>query len=138
VVSVLGSLRNRATETSSALAAAAGFVAAQAAALVVIASALLVATATSSAHKLWIPLAEVALVLLVAFTLLACARALLARRAAARSPVVLAELLCLPVGYSLGPQAGLWLVAGPLLFSALAVLLLLAAPSSRAQLKRGI
>jgi hypothetical protein len=65
-----------------------------------------------------------------------CARGLLALRPAARTPVVVIQLLALPVGYSLGFQAGLLAYGAPILVSALAVLYLLFTPPARKALDR--
>jgi hypothetical protein len=59
------------------------------------------------------------------------ARALLRLRPAARSPIVVLELLALPVSYSLGFQAGRIGFGGPIMASALAVLFLLFTPPVR-------
>src|SRR6266568_97665 len=77
-----------------------------------------------------------ALALLGAVVLVSCARGLLAQRPAARTPVVVLELLALPVSYSLGFQAGLLAYGVPIMFSALAVLYLLFTPAARAVLDR--
>ncbi len=71
-----------------------------------------------------------------AAVLAAAARALLRLRPAARTPVVVLELLALPVAYSLAFQAGLVEYGGPLLVVALAVLFLLFSPPARAVLDR--
>ena len=65
-----------------------------------------------------------------------CGRGLLRLRPAARSPVILVQLLAVPVGYSLGIQAGRPLVGVPILLVAIAVLVLLLLPSSRQALDR--
>ncbi len=75
-----------------------------------------------------------AMALLGAVILVSCARGLLAQRPAARTPVVVLELLALPVSYSLGFQAGLPAYGVPIMFSALAVLYLLFTPAARAVL----
>ena len=64
------------------------------------------------------------------------ARGLARLRPVARTPVVVLELLCLPVGYSLGFQAGLPQYGGPILVLALVVLYLLFTPPARAVLDR--
>ncbi|MCW2496610.1 hypothetical protein [Jatrophihabitans sp.] len=55
---------------------------------------------------------------------------------AARTPIVVIELLALPVSYSLAFQAGLVEYGGPILLAALAVLYLLFTPAARAALDR--
>ena len=57
-------------------------------------------------------------------------------RPSARSPVLVLELLALPVSYSLAIQAGRVGYGGPILISALAVLYLLFTPSAREILNR--
>jgi hypothetical protein len=77
-----------------------------------------------------------ALAALGALVLGSCARGLLRLRPAARTPVVVLEVLALPVGYSLAFQAGLVGYGGPILVAALAVLYLLFTPPARAALDR--
>jgi len=64
--------------------------------------------------------------------LLLLARALLRLRTWARSPLVVLQILALPVGYSLGFQAGLIGYGGPILLLAVAELYLLFTPEARA------
>jgi len=64
------------------------------------------------------------------------ARGLQHLRPAARTPVVVLQLLALPVSYSLAFQAGLVGYGGPILVAALAVLYLLFTPPARAALDR--
>lgn len=61
----------------------------------------------------------------------ALARAVNRRRGWARSPLVVLELLALPVGVGLA-QGGVWLLAAAVLGSAAVVLYLLATPPARA------
>jgi hypothetical protein len=78
-----------------------------------------------------------ALIALVGAAALAFAgRALWQLRPAARSPVVVIQVLALPVGYSLGFQAGRIGYGGPIMLVALAVLFLLFTPPVRAVLDR--
>ena len=86
--------------------------------------------------RLWAALAIVAFALGGAALLGFCARGLSRLRVSARTPVVLVQLLALPVGYSLGFQAGRLAVAAPILAVALAVLVLLFTPTARAALDR--
>ncbi len=79
-----------------------------------------------------------ALAVLGAAALMFGARALLHLRAAARSPIVVLQLLALPVGYSLGIQAGRIGFGGPIMLAALVVLFLLFTPPVRAVLDREI
>ena len=63
-------------------------------------------------------------------------RGLLRLRPAARTPVIVLELLALPVSYSLAFQAHRVEYGGPILLAALAVLYLLFTPPARAALDR--
>jgi len=120
----------------STVRAAAGIVAAEAAALVVTALVLIVLAFVHTSTRLWAALAIVGFALLAAAILLLCARGLMRLRPSARSPVVIVQLLALPVGYSLGIQSGRMAIAGPMLAAALATLVLLATPSARRALDR--
>jgi hypothetical protein len=64
------------------------------------------------------------------------ARAVRQARSWARSPVLVLQLLALPVGYSLAFQAGLPVYGGPILLLAAAELYLLFTPQSRAAFDR--
>jgi hypothetical protein len=116
--------------------AAAGIIAVQAAALFGAAAVLIVKTIAGHPDSVARALLSAAMALLGMLVLLACARGLLALRPAARTPVVVLELLALPVSYSLGFQAGLMADGAPILLSALAVLYLLLTPAARAALDR--
>lgn len=63
-------------------------------------------------------------------------RALLRLRPAARSPVVVVQLLALPVAYSLAFQAGRIEYGAPIMVAALAVIFLLFTPPARQALDR--
>lgn len=115
---------------------AAWVVFAQAAALVVITVVLLVLAFVHSSQRLWAALPIAGFALLGAVICYLCGRGLLALRPTARSPIVLLELLALPVGFSLGVQAGRPLAGIPVLVSALAVLALLFTPTARTALNR--
>lgn len=115
---------------------AAGVVLVQSAALAVTAVVLLVLAVVHSTTRLWAALAVAGFAVLGAVVLYLCGRGLLALRPSSRSPVVLLELIALPVGYSLGIQAGRALIGLPVLVSALAVLVLLFTPTARAALDR--
>jgi hypothetical protein len=65
-----------------------------------------------------------------------CARAILRLSAAARTPVVVIELVALPVSYTLTFQAHRLEYGAPILLSALVVLYLLFTPAARAALDR--
>jgi hypothetical protein len=64
------------------------------------------------------------------------ARGIVRQRPAARAPIVVLQLLALPVGYSLAFQAGLVGYGAPILLGALTVLYLLFTPPARAALDR--
>lgn len=120
----------------SGVRAAAALVLLEAAALAVTAVVLLVLAFVHTTTRLWAAVAIVGFALLGAAVLALCARGLLRLRASARSPVILVQLLAIPVGYSLGIQAGRALVGVPILILAVSVLALLMAPSSRQALDR--
>ena len=77
-----------------------------------------------------------ALALLGAAALVFGARGLLHLRPAARTPMVVLQLLAIPVSYSLAFQAGRFAYGGPILIAALAVLYLVFTPPARAALDR--
>jgi hypothetical protein len=77
-----------------------------------------------------------AIALLGAAGLAAGARGLWHLSSAARSPIVVVQLLALPVGYSLGFQAGRIGYGGPIMAVALATLFLLFTPPVREALDR--
>jgi hypothetical protein len=79
-----------------------------------------------------------AFALLAAVALAIGARGVLRLSPAARTPIVVLELLALPVSYSLAFQAGQVAYGGPILVSALAVLYLLFTPPARAALDREV
>jgi hypothetical protein len=108
----------------------------QALALVVATLILVVKTVTAHPGSLARALLGAALAAFGALVLAACARGLLALRPAARMPVVVLELLSLPVGYSLAFQAGLIAYGGPILLAAVTVLYLLFTPPAREVLNR--
>jgi hypothetical protein len=119
-----------------AIKAAAVIVAVQATGLVVAAIVLSVLALVHTSTRLWAALSVIGFALLGALVLLVCARGLLGLRPSARSPIVLLELITLPVGYSLGIQAGRWPIGLPVLASAVAVLVLLFTPAARRALDR--
>lgn len=118
------------------LRAAAIVVLVQAGALAVTAVVLVVLAFVHSTTRLWAALAVAGFALLGALVLYLCARGLLALRPSSRSPVILLELIALPVGYSLGIQADRPVFGVPVLVSALAVLVLLFTPAARTALDR--
>jgi hypothetical protein len=110
----------------------------EALALVGIAAFYLVDTAFGSPHSVAGALLGAALALFGAGVLMLGARGLQRLRPAARTPVVVLQLLALPVSYSLAFQAGLPAVGGPILVAALAVIYLLFTPPARAALDRDL
>jgi hypothetical protein len=116
--------------------AAAGIVAAQGAALVAAAVILAVLAAVHTTTRLWAAFAIVGFALIGAVVLALCARGLTRLQPSSRSPIVLLEVICLPVTYSLGFQAGRIFVAAPIMASAIAVLGLLFTRSAREALDR--
>lgn len=120
----------------TALRVGAGIVLVQALALAVTAAALVALAFLQSTTRLWAALSVAGFALLGAAVLYLCARGLLALRPSARSPIVLLELIALPVGYSLGIQAGRLALGLPVLVSAVAVLVLLFTPAARMALDR--
>lgn len=111
-------------------------VAVEALGLLVVAMVLAGLAFVHTSNRLWAALAIVGFALLGGLVLAGCARGLLRLRPSARSPVVLIQLLALPVGYSLGIQAGRPLAGVPVLLLAVAVLVVLFTPSARAALDR--
>lgn len=108
----------------------------EAAALALTALALLVLAFVHTATRLWAGLTVAGFAVLGAVLLALCARGLLGLRPTARSPVVVVQILALPVGYSLGFQNGRMLIATPVLILAVAVLVLLLSRPSREALDR--
>lgn len=108
----------------------------EALALVAAAVALLVLIVVSETTRLWAAFTVAGFALLGAAVLYACARGIMRLRAAARSPLVLIQLLALPVAFSLGPQAGHYALGLPIMVVATAILVLLCVPAARAALER--
>ena len=111
-------------------------VALEAAALLAAAGVLLDKAITGHPAKWWAPYAEIALVLLSVAVLLLCARGILRLRPAARTPIVIVQLLALPVSFDMAFQAGLVAIGGPILIAALSVLYMLFSPAARLALDR--
>ena len=109
---------------------------AQAAGLALIAVALMIKTVSGGANSLARAAAVAGFVVGGAALLLLAASALLRLRPGARTPVLVLELLTLPVAYSLGIQAGRIWYGGPLLVSAMVLIYLLVAPATRRALGR--
>lgn len=113
---------------------AAGVACVQAAGLFAAAVVLIVKTMVGHPDSVGRALFGAAMALLGMLVLLACVRGVLALRWAARTPIIVIELLALPVSYSLGFQAGRIVYGAPILVSALAVLYLMFTPPVRAAL----
>jgi hypothetical protein len=109
---------------------------AQALALVGLAVVVVVKAFVGSPHSLAGALLGGALALVAAAVFGFCGRAMLHGRVSARTPVVVLELVALPVSYSLTFQAHRVGYGAPILVSALAVLYLLFTPAARAMLDR--
>ncbi|MGX7679334.1 hypothetical protein ACSMXN_10595 [Jatrophihabitans sp. DSM 45814] len=120
----------------TAIRAAAAIVFAEAVALLGAAVVLLVLIAVHTTTRLWAAFAVVGFALGAAAVLWLCARGLNRLRPSARTPVVLIQLLTLPVTFSLGFQAGRLFIAVPILLAALATLVLLFTPEARQSLDR--
>jgi hypothetical protein len=120
----------------SGVRAAAAVVLLEAVALTGTAAMLVVLAFIHTTTRLWAAVAIVGFALFGAAVLALCARGLVRLRPSARSPVILVQLLALPIGYSLGIQAGRVLVGLPILIAAISVLVLLMMPTSREALDR--
>jgi len=112
--------------------AAAGLAAVEGIVLVGLAVLLVVKTATGHPDNVFGALSGALLALVAAASLLALARVVLRLRRWARTPIVVLQVLWLPVGFSLTFQAGLPEYGAPLLLFALAILGLFATPGGRA------
>jgi hypothetical protein len=108
----------------------------EALALLALSVLLAVKALTGHPHSVAGALLGAALALLCAVVLALCGRGLLALRPAARTPVVVLEVLALPVSYDLSFQAGRVGYGAPILVVALVVLYLLFTPPVRAVIDR--
>ena len=116
--------------------AAAGVVLLEALALVAAAAVLIGKTTTGHPHDVAGALLLAALCLSGTVLLGLAARGVLTLRPAARTPIVVMQILALPVSYSLTFQAHRVGYGAPILIAALAVLYLLFTPPARAALDR--
>jgi len=112
--------------------AAAGLAAVEGIGLFGLAVLLVVKTATGDPHDVFGALSGALLALVAAASLIVLARIVLRLRRWARTPIVVLQVLCLPVGFSLTFQSGLPEYGAPLLLFALAILGLFATPAARA------
>ena len=108
----------------------------QAGALVVAAVVVGVLTAAGSAADVGRGLSDAGFALGGAAVLVVASLGLGRLSPAARTPVVVVELLALPVGYSVAFQAGRFGYGVPVLLSAVTVICLLFTPAATAQLQR--
>jgi hypothetical protein len=118
------------------LVAASVLVFVEAAALLGAAGVLIAKTIGGNPGDLGRALFAAALAVLGAAVLAFGARGLLRMRPAARTPIVVVQLLAVPVSYSLAFQADRPGYGGPILLAALVVLYLLFTPPARAALDR--
>ena len=109
---------------------------AQAGALVVAAGVVGVMTAAGAAEDVGRGLSDAGFALGGAAVLVIAALGLARLSPAARTPVIVVELLALPVGYSVAFQSGRVGYGVPVLISAAAVICLLFTPAATAQLQR--
>jgi hypothetical protein len=100
------------------------------------AAVLLAKTVTGHPHSVLGAVLSAIMSALGGIALAAAGRGLLHLRPAARTPVIVLEVLALPVGYSLAFQAHRVEYGGPILIAALAVLYLLFTPPARQALDR--
>jgi len=105
-------------------------------ALVLVAGILVAKTLGGDPDSVGRALLGAAMALCAALALAFGARGLIELHAAARTPIVVLQLLALPVGYSLAFQAGLVGYGAPILIAAVVVLYLLFTPPARAALDR--
>lgn len=120
-----GNLRSPAT-------AAALLVGVETAALLAIAVVYIVKTLTGHPHDVGAALSTAGIAIASAALFAVLSRALMAHRLWSRSPVVVVQIVLLPVGFSLTFQAGRPAYGAPILLAALGVLYLLATPDGRA------
>jgi hypothetical protein len=105
-------------------------------ALLGIAAFLVIETMTGSPNSVARALLGAAMAVIGALALAAGARGLLRLSPAARTPIVVIQLLAVPVSYSLAFQAGRVGYGGPILLAAVSVIYLLFTPPVRAALDR--
>ena len=104
--------------------------------LVVAAGVLIGKTITGHPDNVWRALLDAAFPIAAAAVLVLAARGIGRLRPAARTPIVLIQLLALPVAFDMAFQAGLLAYGIPILVAALVVLYLLFTPAARVALDR--
>lgn len=114
------------------LVGAAGLAALEGVVLIGLGILLIVKTATSHPSSVFGALSGALLALLAAAALIFLAARVVQERRWARTPIVVLQVLWLPVGFSLAFQAGRPEYGVPLLVAALGTLALFAAPAARA------
>jgi len=133
-----GSAPSAAGQPPRQLLVAVAVVAVEALALLLLALLLAAKALTGHPHSLVAALLAASMALVGALALALCARGLFAMRVAARTPVVVLQVLALPVGYDLSFQAGRVAYGGPMLLVAVMALYLLFTPPVRALLDRDV
>jgi hypothetical protein len=118
--------------------AATAVVALEALALLAAAGVLLFKTAFGDPDSVGRAMSDVGLAIFGAMLLAFAARGLLRLSPSARTPVLVLQLLALPVSYSLAFQAHRVEYGGPILVAALAVIYLLFTPPAREALDRDV
>jgi hypothetical protein len=104
--------------------------------LLIAAIILLVLIVVHTSTRLWAAFAVAGFAVLGASVLWLCARGLLHLRPSSRTPVLMIQLLALPVTYSLGIQAGWYWIGVPIMALAVATIVLLLVRPSRVALDR--
>jgi hypothetical protein len=125
-------------QTPAPLRVAVALILLESVALVGAAAVLVIKSVGGKPNDIWRALLGAALALAGAAVLALGARALGRLRPAARSPIVVLQLLALPVSYSLWFQAGVAAYGAPIMLVAMAVLFLLFTPPAREALDRDI
>ena len=109
---------------------------AEAAGLAIAALILLVLIVVHTTTRLWAAFAVVGFAAFGAAVLWLCGRGMLHLRPSSRTPVLMIQLLALPVTYSLGIQAGWYWIGVPIMLLAVVEIVLLLVRSSRLALDR--
>jgi hypothetical protein len=123
--------QNAASSVPATLRIGAGILAVEAAGLAALGVIDLVKVVTGTPQSVAFAVVGALLALGTGAALLTLARAVRRVRAWAYTPVLVLQVLSLPVGYSLAVQAGLWYYGGPILVLGLTEIGLLLAPPSR-------